>query len=210
MWRTDSLEKILMLGKIEGGRRRGWQRMRWLDGITDSMGMSLSKLQGWWWTGRPGVLQSTGSQRIRHSWASELNWKQLWEQMFVLSSEYHLPSTWKPLSTSGVITSVYLIGLFPRLGGAAHTEPESSALGNATDPLGNHFTLTNAWHKVDMGNNKSLSPTRNEKTVLSPNTKSTRHAYSLKRSFQNEYCEWKQFVCMWRKDNQSDQISPLQ
>ena len=45
MGRADSLEKTLMLGKIEGGRRRGWQRMRWLDGITDLMGMCLSKLQ---------------------------------------------------------------------------------------------------------------------------------------------------------------------
>ena len=68
MRRTDSLEKTLMLGKIEGRRRRGQQRMRWLDGITDSMDMSLGKLQEVGkdreaWTGR--------SQRVGHNWVTE-------------------------------------------------------------------------------------------------------------------------------------------
>ena len=72
--RTDSLEKTLMLETIEGRRRRGWQKMRWLDGITDSMDVSLSKLWEWWWAWKPGVLQSMGSQRVRHDWATELNW----------------------------------------------------------------------------------------------------------------------------------------
>ena len=73
IWRTDSFEKTLMLGKIED-RRGGRQRMRWLDGITDSMDMSLSKLWELVMDRRPGVLQSMGSQRVRHNWTTELNW----------------------------------------------------------------------------------------------------------------------------------------
>ena len=75
MRRTDSLEKTLMLGKIEGGRRRGRQRMRWLDGITDAMDKVWINSGSWWWTGKPGVLQSMGSQRVRHNWETELNWR---------------------------------------------------------------------------------------------------------------------------------------
>ena len=73
--RTESLEKTLMLGKIEGRGRRGWQRMRWLDGITDSMDMNLNKIWRWWRTGKPGILQSLESQRVGHNWATE-QWQQ--------------------------------------------------------------------------------------------------------------------------------------
>ena len=65
---ADSLEKSLRLGKIEGRRRRACQRMRWLDGITDAMDMNLHRLQEMARDGRPGVLQSMGSQ----SWMTEL------------------------------------------------------------------------------------------------------------------------------------------
>ena len=62
--RADSSGKIPMLGKIEGNRRSGWQRMRWLDSITDLMDIKLSKLYEIVEEGEPGVLQSMGSQRL--------------------------------------------------------------------------------------------------------------------------------------------------
>ena len=74
MWRADSLEKTLVLGKIEGRRRRGRQRMRWLDGITDSMDMGLGGFQELVMDRRPGV---HGVPKVRHDWATEMNWTEV-------------------------------------------------------------------------------------------------------------------------------------
>ena len=72
MWRADSLENTVVLWKIEGRRRRGRQRTRWLDGITDTMDMNWANSGRECRTEEPGVLQSMGLQRVGHNWMTKL------------------------------------------------------------------------------------------------------------------------------------------
>ena len=90
MWRTDSLEKTPMLGKIEGRRRRGWQRIRWLDGSPSQWTWVWVNSRSWRWTGRPGMLRSMGSQR---AWLS--NWTATSIPSSLTIPSPH-PSPWQP------------------------------------------------------------------------------------------------------------------
>ena len=85
MRRANSLEKTLMLGKIEGRKRRGqWRIIGWMASLTQWAWVWVNS-RSWWWTWRPSVLQSMGSQRVRHDWATELNWN-----ILVINSKWNL------------------------------------------------------------------------------------------------------------------------
>ena len=94
MWRTDLLEKTLMLGlKIEGRRRRGWQRMRWLDGINARRTWVWASSRSWWWTGKSGMLQSMGCKES--DMTERLKWTELnWDNLNILKV-YFRPWCWK-------------------------------------------------------------------------------------------------------------------
>ena len=90
MQRADSFEKTLMLGKIESRRRRGQQRMRWLDGSPTQWTWVWVNSRSWWWTGRPGVLQLMVLQRVGHDWVTELHWKSFSEKSWNMIILYFL------------------------------------------------------------------------------------------------------------------------
>ena len=102
MWRTDSFEKTLMLGNIEGRRRRGRQRIRWLDGITDLMVMTLSKLQELLMDRQACCAVVHGVVRLGQDWVTELNWIIQYSLISILCSKYSSIPTWKIAMYQGV------------------------------------------------------------------------------------------------------------
>ena len=110
MWRVESLEKSLMMGGIGGRRRRGWQRMRWLDGITDSVDMGLGRLRKLV-IESPGVLRFMGSQRVGHDWATELNWT---EVRCIYANKFNPPLVYISISFYAALFVFFCHSLFKK------------------------------------------------------------------------------------------------
>ena len=102
MWRADSLEKTLMLGKIEGRRRRDQQTVRFSMASLTQLTWVWVNSGNWWWTGRPNVLWFMGLQKVGHNWATDLNWK----------PKHH---------SAGDAVSTHWLVRFPGLGNATHS-----------------------------------------------------------------------------------------
>ena len=121
MWRTDSLQKTLMLGKIEGSRRSGWQRMRWLDGITDSLNMSLSKL---WELVMDREAWCAAVHELTKSWTWLSDWTEL-KTCFVNFSR-GLKSLWKVLRNWTALLNLGPRMSFQSVGETTHKHSKSS------------------------------------------------------------------------------------